>query len=245
MRALLPPGTRLESVTMLGGREAVTKACELDQTSTNRKKLYIVDGDFDFLLGRRPKKLKYFYRLRANNIENLLMDEDCLVAVGLEQQPRKPERVLRNEFAFQQLINDLNANLTPLFVAYAATFKLDSTIQTTGFPVRKLITNTPQGPHIDPIKVRRRVVSLYLKLSKSVGVEKVRKERSRISKNAAKNTIERIVSGKDYILPIVFLRFQAIFGYGRGDEHFKVALARSFSPLADPYFARKVRSLQA
>lgn len=86
-RSLLPDGTKLESVNMLGGRDAVTKACELDQISNGRKKIYIIDGDFDFLLGKKP--LKYFYRIKSNNIENLLINEDSLIPMALEHQPKK------------------------------------------------------------------------------------------------------------------------------------------------------------
>lgn len=245
IRSLLPTGMHIESVNMLGGRNAVTRACELDQKNTGRKKIYIIDGDLDFLLGKRMKRLKYLYRIRANNIENILINEEALVSMALEHQPKKNEITLRSEISFAESENMIRDALIPLFIAYAVTQKLSPTTQTTSFSVRKLISNTPSGPKIDKKKVGSRIFSLYLNLARNFGVERVKSERAKVHKRSEKLKISQIVSGKDYVLPLIMLQFQARCGYGRNDESFKVALARSWSRDSEPYFARKMKTLAA
>ncbi len=243
MQAILPAGTKLESVNMLGGRLAVEKACALDQTDDGRRKLYIIDGDLDFLLGKRTRRLKYFYRLKANNVENLILSELALTQIALEHQPLMTQPALRSLIEFPATLLTLDIVLRPLFVAYAVTQKLCPSLQTTAFPVNKLIVNTKKGPRIDPIKVRRRIIALYVAVARQVSLSTIRKARSSIAMRSSSLPITQIVSGKDYLLPIFLLQFQARCGYPSKVENFKVALARSFGGSAEPYFARRVRSI--
>lgn len=132
-----------------------------------------------------------------------------------------------------------------LFVAYAVAQSLYPSLQTTGFPVNKLIVNTNSGPMIDPKKVRNRIISVYLKTVRHARFVKTKSEKIRIERNSKPFPLAKIDSGKDYILPLILLRFKAACGYPRGGENFKVALARSFSRSAEPYFSRRLNNLAA
>src|SRR5690242_18796316 len=57
---MLEGHAKVERIFQLGGREAVIASCKNDQQDTHRKRIYIVDGDFDYLLGNSPPNLKYF-----------------------------------------------------------------------------------------------------------------------------------------------------------------------------------------
>lgn len=243
-RALLPSGTRLTSVVTLGGREAVTKACKLDQTPTGRRKLYIIDGDFDFLLEKKKDRLKYFYRLRASNIENLLLTEEALLSVALEYQPKRTEESLKVLIDYEQQHSHLEEAFRPLFVAYGVSRTLYPSIATTSFSVTALIKHGAAGPAVDHIKLRGRIIGLYLNLSKRVGFQTVRNARNEMAARVANLSITQVVSGKDYLLPLLLLRFKAVCGYGGSNESFKVALARSFSSSSEPWFARRMRHLK-
>lgn len=59
IRKYLPRDIRLSSVTVLGCRDNVIRACRADQIWDNRKKLYIIDGDLDLLQGRRKPRLRH------------------------------------------------------------------------------------------------------------------------------------------------------------------------------------------
>ena len=84
LKNVFPGSVRIRSVNLLGGRKQVVDVCRLDQDDDGRRKLYIVDADFDLLCNRRRINLKYLYRLKAYCIENILLHEDCICEVGLE-----------------------------------------------------------------------------------------------------------------------------------------------------------------
>ncbi len=244
-RSLLPVGTKLDSVNMLGGRNAVTEACALDQKNTGRKKLYIIDGNLDFLLSRRIPRLKYFCRIKANNVENLLLSEEALVATGLEHAPTVNEHTLREKLNYDRVVQGLSEVLKPLFVAYAVVHKLRPSIQTIGYSVFKLTRKVGSSQIIDKLKVGMRGFKLYLCAARQVGLEALREARAEIRQKADQLSLSQIVSGKDYLLPLILLHFRSVCGYPRGDENFKVALARSFHPLSDPNFQRRMKKLTA
>jgi len=243
LKALLPPNTRLASIVTLGGRDAVTKACRLDQTSTGRPKLYIIDGDFDFLLGKKKERLKYFYRIRASNIENLLLTEEAFLSIALEYQPKKTEESLKALIDFPNRYSYLDNSFRLLFVAYGVAYTLQPSLQTTGHPVTKLIKNTRTGPIVEKLKLRNRAVNLYLTLAKNVGIQTVRQIRNSIIARSNILPLAQVVSGKDYLLPLLLLQFKAMCGYGGSNENFKVALARSFVAKSEPWFARRIKNL--
>jgi hypothetical protein len=72
-RRLLGDQVKLRSINQVGDRSRVIAACRADQVNDGRKRLYVIDGDFDILLEKRKPRLKYLYRLRAYDIENILM----------------------------------------------------------------------------------------------------------------------------------------------------------------------------
>lgn len=245
IRSMLPREIKIESVNMLGGRSSVEKACSLDQSNTGRKKLYIIDGDLDFLLGKRAKRLRYLYRIKANNIENLLMNEKSLVAIAMEYKPKKKEGEISSELNLSQSLAQLDRCLRPVFVAYAVAQKLRIECKTTSLSVMDLTTNTKLGPIINEKKAAARVISIYKKVVCMCGVEKARLEYLKIKHRSQNLPLSRVVSGKNYLLPIIKLQFQARFGYQGQNESFKVALARSFDPAMEKAFARAVAEIGA
>ena len=80
LRKYLPPNIRLNDVNVLGSRVTVIQACKLDQQLDGRKKLYIIDGDLELLIGKHRPRLRHLYRLRGYCVENYLMHEDALVS---------------------------------------------------------------------------------------------------------------------------------------------------------------------
>jgi hypothetical protein len=72
-RAVLGGRVKLTSVNPLGGRDAVLDACRRDQAVRPGKRLYVIDGDLDLIMGRSKPRLKHLYRFRAYCVENLLI----------------------------------------------------------------------------------------------------------------------------------------------------------------------------
>jgi hypothetical protein len=243
VRRLLPAGTHISSVNMLGGRDAVEQACRLDQADTGRKKLYITDGDFDWLLGIPKRRLKYMYRLRSYSIEGVLISEASLVQLGLESCPAKNEAQVAADLNFTGLEAEATTGFKGLFVAYAVAHRLARRIRTVGYPVGNLFLSAKTGPTICALKVFNRARSVYGQAVRLSNLVAVRTLRSTVIARARALSVQQSVSGKDYLLPFVMKRFKAACGYNGSPEQFKVALARHFDPAMEPYLARRLRNL--
>jgi len=239
----LLPGVKIDSVNMLGGRDKVLQACKLDQYDTGRRKLYIIDGDFDFLLGRRKQALKFLYRLRGYCVENLLVSESALIQIGLETNPTHSEAQIASRLAYQVLMEEIERGLRPLFIAYAVCYCLSNATQTVKYALSKLIVHDTSGAKLDAPKIRVRIFSVLRAARVATGRSVVRACHNDISQRATGLPLSQIASGKDYLLPLIFFSFRARCGYKGSIENFKVALARSFDPGQEPYFARRMRHL--
>ena len=244
VRKLLPPRTKISSVNLLGGREAVEEACRLNQKNTGRRKLFITDGDFDWALGKNKKRLKYLYRLKSYSIEGILISENSLVQIGLETNPKATENQLHNLIAFSDIVQELENKILGLFVCYAVAFELVRRIQTVGYPIGNLYTATQNGPRICPRKVFLRSINVYRAATSEVGLETVQAGRAAVAARATYLALHQMISGKDYLLPYVLVRFKAVCGYNGNIEQFKVALARQYDPSQEPYLARRLRNLR-
>lgn len=245
VRQLLPAGTRIVSVNMLGGRDAVEEACKIDQSATGRRKLYITDGDFDWLLGKAKKRLKYLYRLRAYSVENILISEYSLIQIGLEYCPTKTEAQLAADLDFPGLVAEMEQNFRGLFITYAVAHLVARRVQTVGYGVGRLLQNSPHGPRIAGPKILQRAKAVYRQVLSIASSADTRTARNIISAHATTMALQQVVSGKHYALPFVMMRFKAACGYKGSQEHFKVALARAYDPSMEPYLAKRLRRIAA
>lgn len=242
LRKILPD-KKITSVNLLGGRKAVIAACKLDQDNSSRSRIYIIDGDQDFLCGTAKPRLKHLCRIKAYCVENLLIRESPLIQIGLESKPTMDEVKLQSTLDFKRQIEGIHAALHSLFVVYGVASRLTPDLQTIGYSVTNLITQTGGKPQLDRSKVWARVLSLSKEIKARVGLSEFMEIRRQISTRISNLNYDQIISGKSYILPLVLLRFKAIFGYGNTNEAFKVALARFFDPLVEPALVRRLLSL--
>jgi hypothetical protein len=243
LRAVLPPGMKLASVNLLGGHNKVVEACRLDQGHTGRPKLYIIDGNFDHVLGIAKPRLLYLYRLRAYCLENLLIHESAVIAIGLAWQPKKTEAQLSARFDFKGWKRRTVQRLLPLFVAYGIARKLEPSIQTVGYPVQRLFIDTPDGPEVCPRKARSRIWEVMRAVKAAVGLGALRAAKQDIRLRVRRISEEQAISGKDYLLPLLHLRLCKVFGFKGGHEQLKVALAAAWDRHREPWLARRIDAL--
>lgn len=244
LRKMLPSDIRLESVNVLGGRENVVEACRLDQIDTGRRKLYIIDGDFDFLLGRSKPRLKFLHRLKAYCIENLLISEKAVVQIGLTCKPTWTESQCAMSFNFAVWYAEHVKRLLPLFIIYAAAKKLAPQIQTVGYTVNRLYVQTTSGPEICPKKVFRHARSVASSVKTEVGLTALSRERREITWRLRNLAGTEAISAKDYLIPPLWARLKAVFGFHGNYEQLKVQLALGWEP-NDAWFSRRIRRLAA
>lgn len=243
IKSILPDDVKIKSVNLMGGKANVLAACRLDQEADGRKKIYIIDGDLDLLQGRRKPRLKHLYRLKAYCIENLLISESSLILIGCESAPKMTEAKVKAAVNFADIEEDVRRMLGALFVVYAAANRLCPEIPTVSYPVHRLIRRVNNQSELD----RELVVARIREVVKAVLGEMEMREyigcRKKISKRAAAGRAMNTVSGKDYILPILYRTMKDKVGYRGTAEQFKVRLANEFSPAREPSFARAILGL--
>ena len=243
LRRYLPSNIRLDSVNVLGSKSNVIDACKADQKNDGRKKLYIIDGDLDLLLGRPKPRLRHLYRLRRYCIENYLLEEGALVLAATILNPRLDIGVLQEEGDYSEWLESNRDSLLGLFVFYAVAFELKREEQTVRYSVFKLVSHGDADYGLCRESVFRRILGLYRIVRRDCTSEEAREIYQRVRVNANEGGVERFVSGKDYILPLVFLRWKAKFRVNIPMNSFKTLVAKCIEGPLDPYLLRRLRQV--
>lgn len=241
---IIKPGTRLRSINMLGGKQAVLDACAADQLDDGRRKLYIIDGDFEILQGKRKRSLKFLYRLRAYCVENILLSPRAATNIALEIDPNATEVRARLNFDYPDFLSSVAEKLRRLFALYAVANKLCPTVQTVAFSVSNLCTRAPSGELVlDDGLVRARENAMIRQMLNQVPKSNIRTELVAAQRRAEDLRGFRCVSGKDYLFPLFESRMRLRLGYKGSTEQLKVRLANHFTNSNEGFFCRRLSAL--
>ena len=243
LRPLLPKGKRLSSVNLLGGRESVIAACRLDQAAGKRKRLYIIDGDFDFLLGKPKLRLKRLHRIPAYCIENLLIQEHSLIQIGISSQPQMTEQQIAHRLNFSDWYSSTYHKLRGLFAVYATAHALAPSLRTSSLPISELYVNQGQRPPLlSTEKIQRRAIAVARQVCSLVGQVSFNAHFRAVRNRIVGLDAAKVVSGKSYLLPFLLIRLTKLLSYREGIETLKVRLAENWRPELDPWLARRLSS---
>jgi hypothetical protein len=240
---LLPPETQFDSVTMLGGRNAVEKACRLDQKEDGRRRIYIVDGDLDFLLGKTKKSLKYFYRIRACTIENVLSDERIVEQVAMDYGAFPSLAHARLALDYSHSVLAFERALRDLCVVYALEQQLDVGGKSPRVSAESLLHRVQGRDELSAVKIYRAIRKVIRNAVRQFGVNTVVRERRRISDRSSSLDLGRAVVGKDYIFPAMRRRLASACGCRISADQLKVQLAKEMVAVAEPFLARRLAAL--
>ena len=244
LKGILGHDVRLTSVNQLGGKEEVVKACKLDQQDDGRKKLYIVDGDLDLLAGRRKPKLKHLYRLRAYCFENLIITERAAIEIASEAEPNTPPAQLAQRLGYPNWITVTTKSLLSLFILYGIARKLAPELMTVGFNVHSLCTQTAGSPVLSGAKIRARMRSVFRQMLGRSDQRAINIARLEIETRAnGYNPSDYIISGKDYLLPLLRAKLGAEVRLRGNVDELKVRLARHYDVAREPFLARRLRRI--
>lgn len=97
IKRLLGDRLAIHSVLGVGGKTQVLQRFEDSGTVSSRMEFYIVDGDFDELIGHTCPSNRFFYRLGRYDIESFLVEELAICIVAEEERPGKNLEQHRNE----------------------------------------------------------------------------------------------------------------------------------------------------
>lgn len=179
LRAFLPAGTAFSAPIQLGGRDRVIDECKKDQEDDGRRKLYIIDGDIDILLGRKKPRLKHLYRIRSYCIENYLIQEKALIDLACILDPEVDEWTAAEKLDFEDWMLRISRELVGLFVCYGTSLSLGGGGRTIGYHVAGLARPHPNHFFICERKAGRRIFSIYRRLCREFGLVAVRQARQK------------------------------------------------------------------
>ena len=215
---------KVGKVFPLGGREAVVS--EHAENGSDRPSIYIIDGDLFLLSGDTVVNKKGLYKLPYYCVENLLCDHESLLSIMDEEEPEKDHSKIKELFNYQEWLENNEQKLFLLFVEYAISILLNPQEQTVAFRVGGLVSSN-KG-ELDEAKLLKRIKEL-----KSLSVNRSSPEeygavRSKILFEFGGSGLDEldIVSGKDYLFPLLKTRAKSVVKTKASDLNFKMRLAR-------------------
>lgn len=202
---------RVAEVFPLGGKTAVITACEKDQVAHGRPRLYIIDGDLDLILNTPIPPLNRLFSLPVYCIENLLIDEAAVVEVLYEDHPTKEKNEIIDELKFDEWLNTINSSLVNLFIDYALCKSIIPTKETVKYKISKLVSSG--DGRIDESKIGARCDDIESEIISCIGFDNFKSRKANITGEITSrgiNNCQIIVSGKDYLMPLLRLRMRLI-----------------------------------
>lgn len=221
---------KISSVTPLDGRIKVLEEAERLKNDNSRKRFFLVDGDFFWILGPVPI-IRDVYMLKCYSFENLAFERTPILGAAYIMAPERStaeiDAMLSVEF-FDQICSAL----LPLFKTYAIAAQLGATCETVGFSVQRL---TRDNSYIlDSREIRTRIRDVIGQLRKNANWAEIIEARRHVERALAANNISggRIISGKSYLLAVIMKWFQKEAGF-RGNMRQLMSLIFESSNLSN------------
>ncbi|HEX6037917.1 DUF4435 domain-containing protein [Longimicrobium sp.] len=233
---MLQGNARVTRVIQLGGRDRVLAECAADQLPSERRRLYIIDGDLDLLTQTPPVNLKYLYRLGVYTSENLVVSAGAVVEIGYECLSNSPRAEVEQTLELDRLFADLARLLVPLFATYAVARQIRPQLETVGRNVMTLCTQRGLCPVLDEQKISARIESLCRECESIVARQEIDARIAEMQTSFGDPAIAliRFVSGKTYLLPLLYHHLRTKAAYAGTIEQLKVRLARYTELDLDP-----------
>lgn len=216
----------IDRVFPLGERSKVIKSARLyDRGISERASVFIVDGDLYLLSGEKEQLPHNLIVLPRYCIENFLFDKASFLQLLDEEDTAKDTDVLESALDLNNWLDHAGIELRPLFCIFAVAHFLESGIKT----VKNGSTGICQDQfgNIDAIKVQNLTNTIHQELSDRYGVCVIemllRSVEAKISPDLC--FASTYVSGKDFILPLLFLRLRSISGSKTKNINLKIRLA--------------------
>ena len=241
-RILSAEDKKIAHVFPLHGRKNVLDECARVQALTGRRRLFLIDGDLDLILGTPTPALNHLYRLQVYCSENLLLSESAAINIATEYQIDSRWHDLAVQLSIRTLMERSVRILFPLFLVYAAATTLGVSIVTTDYPVQRLLEDKTDPFKLSATLVRRRMAEVISAICASSSRGQYRRTRSSIASRLSpdKALHSALISGKRYLLPLLHLQLTKVARMNESQERLKVRLAQYCELDIDPGLTRAV-----
>jgi len=206
-------GKRIKKIISCKCKTELLVACENDQADRKRKRIYITDGDLDLIFDNNRKDLKFLHVLDRYCIENFLLNEQGIVDTLYDNVVLNKDNI-KKQLGLEKWLKSISHSLIELFFHYSMTHEHKLGTKTVSIPVGTLCKQNKGITVLDIEKVESKIQSLRLEIVNAIGEdnynESLYNRRQRWPANI--DSLVTIVSGKDYILPLLTFRFKKIKG---------------------------------
>ncbi|NWC91497.1 MULTISPECIES: DUF4435 domain-containing protein [unclassified Pseudomonas] len=226
----------LEKIFALGERSNVLDAANKRLSSdSERKAVYIVDGDLFLLAGEREPLPKNVIALPRYCIENFLIDESTLISIMDEEHCSITQDELARRFDYSGWISRSTPILTSLFRTFAAAHYLRAGIPTVARGYTSVYMGDNGELNIEKAKqTEQEVINL---LTEKYGTREVNLALQHVDDKIEhdKCFITTYVSAKDFTLPLLMIRVRALTETKAKNINLKMRISKncSLEPFSD------------
>jgi hypothetical protein len=134
------PEIKLTKIFPLNGKDKVLKKAK--RNKDDKKKIFLVDKDFDDILGKKVKQSNLFY-LEQYSIENYLVEENSLKQYIIEEKPKTKHKEISKSFKLIDCINSAAKMFHDLTLMHLYVQRMGLKIKNTSIPPERYLQFGP------------------------------------------------------------------------------------------------------
>lgn len=223
-------GVALEKVFPLGDRNVViSTARKRLQSQSNRRAVFIVDGDLYLLAGEREELPENLVVLPRYCIENFLFDEDVLVSIMDEEHCSLTAEVLARQLDYSGWLSRSREALTLIFRSFAVAHKLHAEIPTVSRGYKSICLNGSGELSLDKaLAVEKEIIDALIS---DKGLPAVNEAISFVDSKINRDEcfVTTYVSAKDFVLPLMLVRMRALLDSNSKNVSLKIRMSNKCS----------------
>ncbi|MCG2420442.1 DUF4435 domain-containing protein [Aequorivita sp. F47161] len=201
-------GHKINKLISLGCKSNVLAACSSDQSKRDVLRVYIVDGDLELITDTNEKSLKHLFVLDKYCIENYLIHKESIIEIIHDYLVIDRDKI-EKQLSFENWLKGISKDLIDLFLHYSISKEVCPTLPTISLGVGKLCEQIKKIPVLNEDKCNLRIADIKKDILKSISEEEYNDRIYALREKWPYNmdTLLKIVSGKDYIMPLLEFRF--------------------------------------
>ncbi len=210
---LLGGEVNLRRVIAIGNKTQVIRRFEsLKDDARGAREFYLVDGDFDELIGIDSPDHHRFYRLPRYDIESFLVEPDAIATIAEEENPDHSADHYKDEMDFREWQRSLTKSVAPMVACLVLLQQLQISPQQ-GRKIQRFTSGNNDLPDVgkicDFVCVNRESQSHLTEEQFDRRVESIVEQMG-----PSPSQLLRWISGKDILLPLVIRQLNRATGAG-------------------------------
>jgi hypothetical protein len=201
-------GYKINKLISLGCKTNVVNACRNDQGKRDIKRVYIVDADLELITNENEIHLKHLFILEKYCIENYLIHEESIIEIIHDFLVIEKIKI-KKQLGFENWLKGISNSLIELFIHYSICKKICPEYPTISLGVGKLCTEINKISVLNIEKCNARISEIKMEILKTISEEEYNEKiyDLRTKWPYTIETLLKIVSAKDYLIPLLEFRF--------------------------------------